>query len=211
MEIPIEALREALTNALCHRRYDDPRATVSLAIFDDRLEITNPGRLPVPLTPETIKEPHGSYPYNLRIAQVLYLSTNLERWGTGVSRMVELCREQGVPEPEYMTNGHEVKIVFKKKYQYNSDETQNVNNDSNGGNSGGSGGSLAVVQLSDLQIKICELIKNDSRITVAQMAVALAVAKRTLERNLADLQKKGILSRTGNTSAGRWMLLIESK
>ena len=211
LEIPIEALREALTNALCHRRYDDPRATVSLAIFDDRLEITNPGCLPVPLTPKTIKEPHGSYPYNLRIAQVLYLSTNLERWGTGVSRMVELCREQGVPKPEYMTDDHEVKIVFKKKYQYNSDENKNVNNDSYGGSGGNPGGSMAAVQLSDIQIKICELIKNDSRITVSQMAVVLAVAKRTLERNLADLQKKGILSRTGNTSAGRWILLKESK
>ena len=63
-----------------------------------------------------------------------------------------------------------------EKYQYNSDENKNVNNDSDGG----SGGSLAV-------------------------------AKRTLERNLADLQKKGILCRTGNTSAGRWMLLKESK
>lgn len=114
------------------------------------------------------------------LAQVLYLSTNLERWGTGVSRMVELCREQGVPEPEYMTDGHEVKVVFRKRYQYNSDENKNVNKDSDGGSSGGSGGSLAV-------------------------------AKRTLERNLADLQKKGILSRTGNTSAGRWMLLKESK
>ncbi|MBQ8656275.1 MAG: hypothetical protein IJ527_04375 [Prevotella sp.] len=72
---------------------------------------------------------------------MLYLSTNLERLGTGVSRMVELCREQGVPEPEYMTDGHEVKIVFKKKFQNNSDETKNVNNDSGGGNSGGSGGS----------------------------------------------------------------------
>ena len=63
------------------------------------------------------------------------------------------------------------------------------------------------MQLSDIQVKICELIKNDSRITVSQ----LAVAKRTLERNLADLQKKGILSRTGNTSAGRWVLLKENK
>ena len=153
LEIPIEALREALTNALCHRRYDDPRATVSLAIFDDRLEITNPGRLPVPLTPKTIKEPHGSYPYNLRIAQVLYLSTNLERWGIGVSRMVELCREQGVPEPEYMTDGHEVKIVFKKKYQSNSDESKNINTGTGGGSSGGTGGGLAVAKLSDIQIK----------------------------------------------------------
>lgn len=117
LEIPMEALREALTNALCHRRYDDPRATVSLAIFDDRLEITNPGRFPAPLTPENIKEPHGSYPYNLRIAQVLYLSTNLERWGTGVSRMIDLCREQGIPEPEYVTDGYTVKIVFRKASQ----------------------------------------------------------------------------------------------
>lgn len=114
LEIPVEALREALTNALCHRRYDDPRATVSLAIFDDRLEITNPGRLPAPLTPESIKQPHGSYPYNLRIAQVLYLSTYLERWGTGVSRMIDFCREQGVPEPEYMADGYVVKIIFRK-------------------------------------------------------------------------------------------------
>ena len=117
---------------------------MSLAIFDDRLEITNFGPLPVPLTPKTIKETHGSYPYNLRIAQVLYLLTNLERWGTGVSRVIELCREQGVPEPEFMTDGHEVKIVFKKKYQYNSDKNKNVNNDSGGS-------SLAVVQLSDIQ------------------------------------------------------------
>ena len=48
-------------------------------------------------------------------------------------------------------------------------------------------------------------------VILAVVAVALAVAKRTLERNLADLQKKGTFSRTGNTSAGRWMLLIESK
>lgn len=211
LEIPIEVLREALTNALCHRRYDDPRATVSLAIFDDRLEITNPGHLPVPLTPETIKKPHGSYPYNLRIAQVLYLSTNLERWGTGVSRMVELCREQDVPEPEYVTDGHEVKIVFKKKYQNSLDGNGNVNGGSSGGSSGGSGGSLAAVQLSDIQRKICELIKDNSHITVSQMSVVLAVAKRTLERNLADLQKKGVLGRSGYTSAGRWVLLKESK
>ena len=208
LEIPLEALREALTNALCHRRYDDPRATVSLAIFDDRLEITNPGRLPVPLTPETIKQPHGSYPYNLRIAQVLYLSTNLERWGTGVSRMVELCREQGVPEPEYMTDGHEVKIVFKKKYQNNSDENKNVNVGSSGGSDVGS---LSVVQLTERQKEIIKLIKENPLISSQQMSVVLSVVKRTIERDLADLQKKGILIREGNTSAGRWVLLKESE
>jgi len=208
LEIPIEALREALTNALCHRRYDDPRATVSLAIFDDRLEITNPGRLPVPLTPKTIKQPHGSYPYNLRIAQVLYLSTNLERWGTGVGRMVELCREQGVPEPEYVTNGHEVKIVFKKKHKSNSDENENVNV---GSNAGSDVGSLSVVQLTERQKEIIRLIKENPIMSSQQMSVVLSVVKRTIERDLADLQKKGVLSREGKTSAGRWVLLKESE
>lgn len=200
----VERRVEIKYNNEIRRRYDDPRATVSLAIFDDRLEITNPGRLPVPLTPETIKEPHGSYPYNLRIAQVLYLLTNLERWGTGVSRMVELCREQGVPEPEYVTNGHEVKIVFKKKHKSNSDENENVN-------VGSSVGSLSVVQLTARQKEIIRLIKGNPMMSSQQMSVVLSVVKRTIERDLADLQKKGILSREGNTSAGRWVLLKENE
>ena len=199
LEIPIEALREALTNALCHRRYDDPRATVSLAIFDDRLEITNP----FPLTPETIKEPHGSYPYNLRIAQVLYLSANLERWGTGVNRMVDLCREQGVPEPEYVTDGNEVKIVFRKKEQQKSSEDKNVN-------VGSDVGSLSVVQLSERQRKIVKLIEDNPLVSSLQMSIVLSVVKRTIERDIADLQKKGVLRREGNTNAGRWVLIKDS-
>ena len=78
-----------------------------------------------------------------------------------------------MPEPEYVTNGHEVRIVFMKKHKSNSDENENVN-------VGSSVGSLSVV-------------------------------KRTIERDLADLQKKGILCREGNTSAGRWVLLRESE
>ena len=43
------------------------------------------------------------------------------------------------------------------------------------------------------------------------MSVVMSVVKRTIERDLAGLQKKGILSRVGNTSAGRWVLLKESE
>ena len=117
LEIPVEALREALTNSLCHRRYDDPRASVSLAIYDDRLEIVNPGCFTNGLTPENIKDSHESFPYNHLIAQVLYLSTYLESWGSGVRRMIELCHEQGLPEPEYQSDGYTVKIVFWKSAQ----------------------------------------------------------------------------------------------
>lgn len=122
LDIPVEALREALTNSLCHRRYDDPRASVSLAIYDDRVEIVNPGCFTNGLTAENIKESHESFPYNHLIAQVLYLSTYLESWGTGVRRMIDLCREQGLPEPEFHSDGYVVKITFWKSSQ-NVDET----------------------------------------------------------------------------------------
>lgn len=50
LEIPIEALREALTNALCHRLLDSPSGSVGISIFDDRVEIENTGHLPNELT-----------------------------------------------------------------------------------------------------------------------------------------------------------------
>ena len=115
LEIPAEALREALTNALCHRQLEKYNLTPSIAVYDDRVEIENPGRLPFDLTPETIKSAHASYPYNPLIAEVLFKSSFLESWGSGVGRMVDACRAQGVPEPEYDVAGGFVRMIFRKR------------------------------------------------------------------------------------------------
>lgn len=77
LEIPAEALREALVNCLCHRQMEKYNLTPGIAIYDDRVEISNPGSLPPQLTPETIKLPHLSYPYNPIIAEMLYKTTFL--------------------------------------------------------------------------------------------------------------------------------------
>ena len=116
LEIPAEALREALTNALCHRQLEKYNLTPSIAVYDDRVEIENPGRLPFDLTPETIKSAHASYPYNPLIAEVLFKSSFLESWGSGVGRMVDACRVQGVPEPEYEVVGGFVRMIFRKSF-----------------------------------------------------------------------------------------------
>lgn len=117
LEIPAEALREALINSLCHRQIERYNLTPGIAVYDDRVEIENPGRLPFGLTPETIKSAHASYPYNPLMAEVLFKSSFLESWGSGVTRMVDACRAQGVPEPEYEVLGGFVRIVFRKKEQ----------------------------------------------------------------------------------------------
>lgn len=114
LEIPAEALREALTNALCHRLFHNTSSSVGIAIYDDRVEIENTGHLPEELTIETIKLSHQSFPPNPTIADVLFKTTFLENWGSGVSRMIEACKEANLPEPEFNQNATFVWVTFKR-------------------------------------------------------------------------------------------------
>ena len=70
-------------------------------------------------------------------------------------------------------------------------------------------GSMSVVQLTERQKKICEMIKKDSRVSVKEMSLVLSLVERTIKRDLADMQKKGVLIREGNTSAGHWIVLLK--
>ncbi len=114
LEIPAEALREALTNALCHRMFHNTSSSVGIAIYDDRVEIENAGHLPDELTVETIKQSHHSFPQNPTIADVLFKTTFLENWGSGVGRMVDACKKANLPEPEFNQNAAFVWVTFKR-------------------------------------------------------------------------------------------------
>ena len=109
-------MREALINSLCHRQWEKYNLTNSIAIYDDRVEIANPGIFPLQITPETIKESHESYPYNLKIAVALYKSTYLESWGSGAKRIMDACREQGIEEPIWRCDGGFVIVTFKRPF-----------------------------------------------------------------------------------------------
>lgn len=99
---------------MCHRQYERYNLTIGIAIYDDRIEISNPGILPPQITPETIKLPHDSYPYNPLIAQVLYKTTFLENWGSGAQRIIETCRSQGLEEPIWTSDGGFITVTFKR-------------------------------------------------------------------------------------------------
>lgn len=109
---PLEALREALVNAFCHRDYTIIGGAVSLAIYDDRLEIWSDGTLPFNLKPEDLKRDHPSRPRNPIIAQVFYLRGMIERWGRGTQKIVELCVKAGHPEPEFGEQAGSVWVRF---------------------------------------------------------------------------------------------------
>lgn len=129
LEVPYHALREALINALCHRHWERYNLTISLAIYDDRIEIASPGVFPPQITPENIKEPHESYPHNLKVAEALYRMTYLENWGSGAKRIMDACEAQGVEAPTWSSDGGFVTITFKRPYFKTSTiETEKENN-----------------------------------------------------------------------------------
>ena len=84
-------MREAIINALCHRDYASV-GTIQVRIFDDRLEVWNPGRLPHDITLAMLYRQHHSHPRNPMIAHALYRARLIEHWGSGTTRIVSACR-----------------------------------------------------------------------------------------------------------------------
>ena len=112
-EIPLEALREAIVNALAHRDYSIP-SPVYVKVFENRVEVTNPGELPAPLTPEVLKKDHPSILRNPKLANFLFLSGFIEKWGRGTNKMVELCVKQGLREPEFVEDIGFFKVLISR-------------------------------------------------------------------------------------------------
>ena len=110
-EIPYDALREAVINAVTHRDYANRGPCTTIEVFDDRVEISNPGGLPAPLKPEEFGK--KSVPRNQMIAEMMLRLKYIEKMGTGIKRMQELCKKAGNPQPEFEFGGF-FTVIFKK-------------------------------------------------------------------------------------------------
>ena len=142
-------------------------------------------------------------------ANAFFKAGFIDTWGRGFQKIQDGFEPAGIPMPtvENFCGGVRVTIQrtkFMQMMNVTSNVVSNVVSDVVS-NVGSSVGSLSVAQLSDRQKKIRELILKDTFISTQQMSVVLSVVKRTVERDLADLQKKGVLIREGNTSAGHWI------
>ena len=99
-ELPPDAVKEAIVNAVAHRDYTS-NGSVQVMLFRNRLEVWNPGQLPYGLTVSKLLEPHKSLPANPLIADPLFWTGYVDKVGTGTEDIVNLCKEKGLKEPEY--------------------------------------------------------------------------------------------------------------
>ena len=110
-ELPEEALREAVANAVAHRDYRST-ANVQIYVFRDRIEIVSPGGLPAGMTEADLGT--KSMPRNPLLFGMLYRMDVVENIGSGIRRIRRLCREHGVAEPIIDTSGQWVTVTFPR-------------------------------------------------------------------------------------------------
>ncbi len=112
-EWPLLAIREAIANAIAHRDYMIS-GHVDIAVFDDRVEIWSPGRLPEGITLADLNKRHKSVLRNPAIAEMLYFTGYVERWGSGIQTMSRHMKEADLPEPVYEEIGSNFVVIFNK-------------------------------------------------------------------------------------------------
>ncbi len=193
-EYPLRALEEILTNALAHREYNTT-AQIQLSIFDNRIEVWNPGELPNPLTPDDLKRKHRSIPRNPLVAHALFLIRYIEQWGKGTNRVIEEMVKNRLPEPEFqnLSGGFEVvtygpgrefeEMIEKEKFH--------------------------VLEINERQRGAINYIKKHGKITRAEYCKIGNIGATYAKKELNELIKKRVVRRAGKGKAMHYVLVTE--
>ncbi len=181
-EYPARALEEVLNNALAHRDYWS-NADIHLAIYDDRIEVWNPGELPKELTLAQLKRKHLSIPRNKFLAERLYYIKYIEHWGKGTNRIVEGMRKDKLPDPifELLSGGLNVTLMGPGKL------FDKIIDDEK----------LHKLDLNDRKKKAMEFIKHHGDISRKQYVELVKISLRQANKDLRDLLGKKIFVQIG--------------
>ena len=165
-EMPLDVFREALVNALAHRDYYEQGAFACVEIYDDRIEISNPGGL-LPLVAKHFgRRSLSRNPYIFS----LFMRMNLvEHVGSGIGRMKELMLEAGLPEPQYETEGMFTIVLYRRN---NAD---------------------MVSELSFFERQVNELVSAGGKPSVEELCEKTGKKKSTIYNTLKGLRNKGYL------------------
>ncbi len=178
-EIPERVVREAIVNAIAHRDYTS-NAAVQVMLFSDRLEVWNPGELPSGITLADLCREHPSVPHNPLVCDPLFLAHYVEKAGTGTLDMIRLCRDEGLPEPDFEQRGGEFVVTIWRDWL-----TDDV---------------LNSLGLNDRQRKGIALAKQQGEISNQDYQKETGTIRKTAARDLDELVRKGLLEKKG---AGR--------
>jgi Predicted transcriptional regulator containing an HTH domain and an uncharacterized domain shared with the mammalian protein Schlafen len=170
---PLVALREAIANSLVHADYSLKGGPIRFAIFENRIEVENPGLLVPGLTTSDLQRGISKL-RNRVIGRVFHELGLIEQWGSGVQRMNQECRSAGFPPPVFEELGHGFRVTFSRVK---------------------SGPSQADAK----DAKILEIVQTSPGLTTAQIAKQIGITPRATRERLSRLVEAGALSVVGSS------------
>ncbi len=184
-EYPLEAVREAVINAVCHRDYLST-GHIQVRLHDDRLQIWNPGGLPAPLTPADLLRDHDSIPRNPRIAAAFFAGL-VEQWGIGTIRMAAALAEAGHPEPEFdaKTAGR-FRVILREEPVIKA--------------------RLHEMGLNNRQLQLIAYVREHGKITIRAYRELTGLSDEAARKEIAGLLDLGILEQVGGGRSTAYVL-----
>ena len=187
-ELPLDSVRELIANSIAHRSYLEP-GNIQIALFDDRLEVTSPGMLLNGVSIAKMKEGYSKI-RNRAIANAFSYMKIIEKWGSGIPRIIRECKEYELPEPEFLDFDGDFRVNMFRRTAIGTNgisETKNETNDTK-----------ETIALS--------LIRENPAITQKEIKEKMGISLVTVKRLMANLQKSGRIRRKGSSRSGTWQV-----
>ena len=219
-ELPLDSVRELISNAVCHRSYLSP-GSIQVAIYDDRVEVTSPGRLSPDLDYddqlliEQLIE-GNSRVRNIAIGAAFQYMHIIEKWGSGIPRVFEDARMYGLGDPEIKDFGTSFRVSIHRK-PFETDpfgvvmpsktpiENQKNTLSVNDSQSDTQNESQNDTQKDDpLTEKIIAAIKANPKVTRAEIASQASVSPSTIARKLKEIS---CVRFVGSSKKGHWEII----
>ena len=202
-ELPIEAIREMIINAHCHRMFTE-ESCVQVAIYDDRLEVTSPGGLYNGLTYEEMMNGHTKL-RNKAIANILNQMGYVESWGTGIKKIKMAAAAWHLPEPEFQVYDGMVRINLYRNPTFEGNLSEfGGGSEKQGNSSEKSSEKEENTSEKDTKEMILQLMETYPDISAKKIAMELNLTSRAVEKQIKGLREERIIVRHGAARGGYW-------
>lgn len=183
-QYPKVAIREAVTNAVLHADYGRGGSSITISIFDDRIEIINPGGLIFGLTLENAIAGSSSI-RNRVIARVFRELKIIEQWGSGLKRIIDACKKAGLKDPQFedMTTSFKVTLFSNQ---------------------------IKEVEIEPKEQKVITFLKKNKKVSTKEAAAIWDIDPRNARNRLKKLVDAGMIKKVGTSSKdpkGAYVLL----
>ena len=172
--VPLPAVREAIINAVTHADYSQRGAPTRLLVFDDRIVVESPGLLPFGLTIDDILRGLSKL-RNRVIGRVFKELGLIEQWGSGIGRMIDVCRKHGLPDPEFEEIGVHFHVTIRLQVQ-------------------------GMAHIDEVEARILKAVGESEGLSTRHVAEAAAISTRSARTRLKALVERGLVVEIGSSS-----------